>query len=158
MDFRNSEACEFSAWTMSHFLNCLMTLDRKLRSAFFPSIERNWCSHYSSLYTDRLKKLQKLELRDNCLNSLPVSFGELLNLEFLDLGGNDFVSVVRLNAIRCVKNIFQTLIEQVTTLSDLFYFKPTSIGLLQSLLDLWLDDNQMTSLPDVSPQFVFSII
>ncbi|KAM7538314.1 hypothetical protein Aperf_G00000076912 [Anoplocephala perfoliata] len=65
-----------------------------------------------------LKKLQKLELRDNYLNNLPGTFGELSNLEFLDLGGNDFVSI------------------------------PPSIGSLHNLLELWLDDNQMTSLPN----------
>ncbi|VDN35429.1 unnamed protein product [Dibothriocephalus latus] len=40
-----------------------------------------------------LTKLRKLELRENCLNTLPKSFAQLSSLEFLDLGGNEFASV-----------------------------------------------------------------
>ena len=70
---------------MYHYTNYPLTLEGK-SFVFSPTVNK--------FNAFRLKKLQKLELRDNYLNSLPVTFGELASLEFLDLGGNDFVTMV----------------------------------------------------------------
>ncbi|KAF6778696.1 hypothetical protein AHF37_02053 [Paragonimus kellicotti] len=64
-----------------------------------------------------LRLLEKCELRDNRLTTLPQSFSQLIRLEFLDLGANDF--------------------------RDL----PIVLGNLPSLTELWMDDNELQSVP-----------
>ncbi|VDQ16634.1 unnamed protein product [Trichobilharzia regenti] len=67
--------------------------------------------------------LEKLELRDNCLKTIPDSFADLIHLEFLDLGANEFQEL-----------------------------SPV-IGQLSQLSELWVDDNELRSLPVVRYSF-----
>lgn len=90
MAFPNSKSFALLTLMMYHFLSYLRILDCKPLFKFHVSF-----LDCTDIYLfSRLKRLQKLELRDNCLSSLPDTFGDLTNLEFLDLGGNDFVTLV----------------------------------------------------------------
>ena len=87
-----------------------------------------------------LKKLQKLSMVDNKIETLPKLFGQLQNLCFLDLQGNklkelpmSFGQLQSLNYLDLESNELEEL--------------PTSFGQLQNLNYLHLRDNKLKKLP-----------
>ncbi|BHF62714.1 Leucine-rich repeat-containing protein [Sparganum proliferum] len=110
------------------------------------------------------KSLQKLDISNNPLNSLPEGFSQLENLRELNLNDvslfqlpHDFGALTRLRKLELRENCLNTLPKSFAQLSSLefldlggneFASVPPFVGALQSLVEFWLDDNQLTSLPD----------
>uniref|UniRef100_A0A094ZXF9 Protein lap4 n=1 Tax=Schistosoma haematobium TaxID=6185 RepID=A0A094ZXF9_SCHHA len=110
------------------------------------------------------KLLEKLELRDNCLKSIPDSFADLIHLEFLDLGANEFQELSpvigqlsRLSELWIDDNELRSLPEELGNLGNLQQLDlsenlistlPESISGLVSLSDLNLSQNSITHLPN----------
>jgi Leucine-rich repeat (LRR) protein len=88
----------------------------------------------------KLKKLKKLSLQGNILESLPENIGELESLEHLALSGNLLTSLP--DSICNLKNL-----KFLTVDDNRLQSLPENIGNLQNCTHFAFNDNQLTNLP-----------
>ncbi len=86
--------------------------------------------------------MKVLEVRENRLKTLPKSLVRLAELERLDLGTNEFDVFVSFFFKLCFKNC--------RFINSLSLFKPEVICQIPSLLEIWMDNNKIEYIPDVS--------
>ena len=84
--------------------------------------------------------LERLNLKNNQLTSIPKNIGSMSSLETLGLDNNQLINIPE--SIGSMGSL-----EILTLESNQLSALPDSIGNLSSLLDLYLDNNQLTSLP-----------
>ncbi len=70
-------------------------------------------------------------------------------LEKLDIGNNEFVTVV---SCTCTSRVCVSAVSLVVPI------QPTVVGSLESLCELWLDSNTINSIPEVSTMQMSSMM
>ncbi len=100
-----------------------------------------------------LTKLVVLNLRGNCLRSIPDEIGYLIHLDELYLDGNPGITSMIIIIIIIITTVIQSLpflnnIILGTYDSNFISALPTSIGNLKKLRILYLSNNSLMSLPN----------